>query len=142
MECVIIITVVSLLWVWNASSLTISQSESLIEIWAVLKLCEVGSDIFLFLLNLIKLVVCIAVVIDLWVWNSSCPSIFQCESLVKIWAMLKAIHISSPVDILYLKQRRIRLDLRFTSCSNIWILRNMSLAVFHQSAVWILWTVR
>jgi len=71
--------------VWDGPSLSINKSESLIEIWAVLKRSDIRSNILL----LSKSIVFVAVVVDLWVWNSCGFAIIKLESLIKVWAMFK-----------------------------------------------------
>ena len=83
------LAIVASSWPWNSSSLSINKSESLIEVWAVLKTSNVGSDILLGLLD--QLIVGLAVVSDLWVWHTSGLSVIESHSLVKVWAVRKAI---------------------------------------------------
>ena len=68
-EMVVWVAVVSLPWVWNGLSETVNESLSLVKVWAVLD----GSWLELsvgWTLGLRKMVVWVAVVSLLWVWNS------------------------------------------------------------------------
>jgi hypothetical protein len=42
-------------------------------------------------------IISIAVVVSLWVWDSSCLSISKGESLIKVWAMFETSNIRSNI---------------------------------------------
>jgi hypothetical protein len=81
------------LWVRHGSSLAIGESESLVEVWAVLEASDVSSDfsevLAIEVLLLGQLVVRGAVISNLWVWDTSGLSISEGESLIEVWAMRK-----------------------------------------------------
>jgi hypothetical protein len=79
------VAVVSLVWIWDTSSLSVDKGEPLIEVWAVLEASDVGSNILL----LSESIVGIAVISNLWVWYTLGLSISQGHSLVEVWAVLK-----------------------------------------------------
>lgn len=82
------------LWVWDGFGLAVIQGESFIEVWAVWQTVDGWSPVWILLLNqlLTHLVVRLAVIVNLWVWNSFSLSISKSESLVKIRAVRKRIN--------------------------------------------------
>ena len=79
------------LWIWDGLGLAISEGESLIEVWAVWKGCDIWSPVWSILL-LGELPLLGAVESDLWVWDSLSLSVSEGESLVEIWAVWKRIN--------------------------------------------------
>merc|ERR1740117_2821573 len=77
--------VVSDSWVCDTFSLTVSESHSLVEVWAMWKAGVCSSPVWIFLFHLGKLIVTGAVVVNLWVWNTSSLTISKGESLIEIW---------------------------------------------------------
>jgi hypothetical protein len=96
------VAVVTFIWVWDSSGLSINESESFVEVWAMLKRSDVRSDILLLMLG--QLVVSLAVVVDLWVWDSFGLSVSEGKSLIKIWAVRKTVNAWSPVWLRFLKK--------------------------------------
>merc|ERR1719230_945364 len=87
--------VVSYLWVWHTSGLTISKSESLIKVWAMWETSMWWSPVWIiFLLG--ELILFGAVIADLWVWDTSGLSVVEGESLIEIWAMWEACVWCTP----------------------------------------------
>lgn len=122
---IISVAVESNLWEWDSSSLTISQSESLIKIWAMFKRVNIRSPVWISLLLLNKLVILVAVESNLWEWDSSSFSISQSEPFIKVRAVLKGINIWSPVWIINLKH----LVRSIAVISNLWVWDGTSLTI-------------
>jgi len=106
MKGVIGVAVVSWLWIGDGSSISISESISLIEVWAVLhSMCSsISSNHFqvftirslnpcLFLLC--NCVIWVAIVMWLWVCDSSGITIGESHSFIEVRAMLESSNIST-----------------------------------------------
>jgi len=115
--------VISDLWVWDTFSLTVSESHSLVEVWAVRKTGVCSSPVWILLLS--KLVITGAVIINLWVWNTSGLAVSKSESLVEVWAMWKTAVWGSPVWILLLS----KLVIAGAVIVNLWVWNTFSLTV-------------
>merc|ERR1712238_606525 len=110
--------VVSDSWVCDTFSHTVSESHSLVEIWAMWKAGVWLSPVWIFLFHLGKLIVTGAVVVNLWVWNTSSLTISKGESLIEIWAMRKACMWCTPVWIIRLSTE---LNLSLLTKLEIWV---------------------
>jgi hypothetical protein len=122
-------------WVWNSLGLTISQSESLIKIWAVRKRIDRWSPVWISLLN--KLVIRFAVVVNLRIWNCLSLSIGKSESLIEVWAMWETVDGRSPVWILLLN----KLVIRFAVVVNLRIWNSLSLSISKSESLIEIWAV-
>ena len=86
-EGILCVAVVTLLWVWDAKGLTVIESHSLIEIWAMRQDSNIRGDVSGVSFLLGELVFIVAVESNLWVWHGSGFAIGKGESLIEVWAM-------------------------------------------------------
>jgi len=70
--------------------LSVGESESLIEVWAVLETINGRSPVWILLLN--HLVFFAAVETYFWVWNGLGLTIGEGESLIEVWAVRKGVN--------------------------------------------------
>lgn len=142
------VAVISNLWVWHTSGLTIGKGESLIEVWAVLKSSEWLSPVWILLLNksflFLKLIVCVAVEANIWIWNSLSSSISKSESFIEVGAVFEGLDlireswscwVSFNLGVV-LKEldEGIGTDLGFAGSADVGELGNMSLSIIHNSS--------
>jgi len=140
----LVVAVISDLWVWDGSGLAIGESESLIEIWAVLQSGEVWTMIVLHLVHLLASILVLvqgplvaAVVSNLWVWDGSSPTIGESESLIEVWAVLQGLEVWTMVVFL-LAQLVVALAVE----SNSWISNSLSLSIGEGHSLIEVWAVR
>jgi hypothetical protein len=84
-EVIFRVTVPSLKWIWDSSSSSIYQGESLVEVWAVLDRSWCKLEVWI---SFSEVVLWVTVPSLLWIWDSSSSSINKSESLVEVWAVL------------------------------------------------------
>jgi len=142
----LVVAVISDLWVWDGSSPTIGESESLIEIWAVLESSEVWTMIVLHLVHLLASILVlvlvqgplvVAVVTNLWIWDGSSPTIGESESLIEIWAVLQGLEVWTMVVFLLAQ-----LVVALAVVSNSWISNSLSLSIGEGHSLIEVWAVR
>jgi hypothetical protein len=131
--------VVSNLWVRYTSCLSVSEGESLIEVWAVRKGGMCWSPVWILLVFLLgKLVIAGAIISNLWVWHTSCLSVSKSESLIEVRAVRKASMWWSPVWIILLLGE---LVIGFAVVSNSWVCHTSCLAIIEGHSLIEIWTV-
>ena len=126
------------LWVWDSLGLAVSESESLIEVWAVWKGINTWSPVWCILL-LSELPLLGAVEANLWVWDSLGLAVSESESLIEVWAVWKGINTWSPVWCILLLSE---LPLLGAVESNFWVWDSSGLAIGEGESlvkVWAVW---
>lgn len=91
MQGIICVAVVVNLWVGNAAGFTISEGKSLVEVGAMLKSCNIRSDVLG--RSLMECIVRVAVVMDFWIWDGPGLSVDEGEPLIEVWAMFETRYV-------------------------------------------------
>lgn len=87
MQGIICVAVVVNLWVGNGTGFTIGECKSLVEVGAVLKSCNISSDVLG--RSLMECILWVAVVMDFWIWDGPGLSVDKGEPLIEVWAMFE-----------------------------------------------------
>jgi len=137
------IAVVVNLWVWDASGFTILKGEAFIEVWAVLKTGDVGTDILgLGQRSLLsKSIISVAVVMDLRIWDSSGSTVIKHEALIEVRAVLKTSNVGT--NILCLGKRCLLLQgvISVAVVVNLWVWDGFGLSILKGEALIEVWAV-
>jgi len=153
-ELIVTSAVISDLWVWHGSGLSVIEGESLIEIWAMWKASVWCSPVWIVtklnMVLLLKLIVWVAVEANLWVWDTLSFSILKSKSFIEVGAVLQGLDGSShgASSWVLLNECGVinELDeggilLHSAGRANIWVLGNVSLAVVHDGSSWVGWAL-